>query len=146
MVTSEAALEQLQDRNITARDVAVNAVMAGCRPEYLPVVLAALQAMCRGNFNIHGASVSTGGSAQLLIINGPIRHTLGLNSGSNLFGPGCRPNATIGRAIRLIHINVLGNRPGEVDMSCLGHPGKFTPLKYKADTKKIRRAKRGGDL
>lgn len=112
--------------NITARDVAVNAVMAGCRPEYLPVVLAALQAMCRGNFNIHGASVSTGGSAQLLIINGPIRHTLGLNSGSNLFGPGCRPNATIGRAIRLIHINVLGNRPGEVDMSCLGHPGKFS--------------------
>ena len=111
---------------ITAGQVAVNAVMAGCRPEYLPVVVAAVEGMCRGRFNIHGASVSTGGSAQLLIVNGPIRHALGLNSGPNLFGPGFRPNATIGRAIRLIHINVLGNRPGEVDMSCLGHPGKFS--------------------
>ena len=111
---------------ITAGQVAVNAVMAGCRPEYLPVVVAAVEGICRGRFNIHGASVSTGGSAQLLIVNGPIRHALGLNSGPNLFGPGFRPNATIGRAIRLIHINVLGNRPGEVDMSCLGHPGKFS--------------------
>ena len=111
---------------ITAGQVAVNAVMAGCRPEYLPVVVAAVEGMCRGRFNIHGASVSTGGSAQLLIVNGPIRHALGLNSGPNLFGPGFRPNATIGRAIRLVHINVLGNRPGEVDMSCLGHPGKFS--------------------
>ena len=111
---------------ITAQQVAVNAVMAGCRPEYLPVVVAAIEGMCRGPFNIHGASVSTGGSAQLIIVNGPIRHALDLNSGANLFGPGFRANATIGRAIRLIHINVLGNRPGEVDMSCLGHPGKFS--------------------
>ncbi len=113
---------------IDARTVAVNAVMAGCRPEYLPVVNAVVEALCEPAFNIHGSSVSTGGAAQLVIVNGPIAKELGMNSGVNVLGPGNRANSTIGRAIRLIVINVIGSRPGEVDMSCIGHGGKYSYL------------------
>ena len=122
----EIAQVPARDVGITAQTVAVNAVMAGCRPDYLPVVIAAVEAICDDDFNIHGASVSTGGSAQLIIVNGPIAREIGMNSGANVFGPGNRANATIGRAVRLIVINSIGSIPGIVDLSALGHPGKYS--------------------
>jgi hypothetical protein len=118
--------ETTRRRTITAEKVAINAVLAGCRPQYMPVLLAALEAMADPAFTLHGAITSTGGSATLLIVNGPIRHELGLNAGGNVFGPGWRANATIGRAIRLITLNCLGAQPGLLDRSTQGHPGKYT--------------------
>ena len=121
-------VEPVRGRVITAEKVAINALMAGCRPEYMPVVVATVEAMVQHEYNLHGSSASTGGSAPLMIINGPIRKRLGFNSGHNLFagGPQFRANATIGRAIRLILINVLGNHPGVLDRSTLGHGGKYS--------------------
>ena len=121
-------VEPIRGRVITAEKVAIAAVMAGCKPEYMPVVMAAVECMVQPEFNLHGSSASTGGSAPLLIINGPIRHELGFASGHNLFGPGPdrRPNATVGRSVRLLLINALENHPGILDRSTLGHPGKYT--------------------
>jgi hypothetical protein len=113
-------------RRITAEKVAINAVMAGCRPEYLPVVLAILEAMAEPAFNFHGSITSTGGSAQLVVVNGPVCRRLGLNCGVNLFGPGNRANATIGRAVRLVLLNVCGAVPGVLDQSTQGHGGKYS--------------------
>jgi len=110
----------------TVEKIAVNAVMAGCRPEYLPVVLAATEAACTDAFNLHGVLATTYFSAPVIIVNGPVRHEIGLNCGGNLFGQGFRANATIGRALQLLVRNVGGGRPGGVDMSTLGQPGKFT--------------------
>jgi hypothetical protein len=110
----------------TVERVAVNAVMAGCRPEYLPVLLAAVEAACHPAFNLHGVSSSTHFSAPLMLVNGPIRRRIGLNCSFGLFGPGYRANATIGRALRLVMINVGGARPGETSMSTFGHPGRYT--------------------
>ncbi|MCI0548021.1 MAG: hypothetical protein L0027_12155 [Candidatus Rokubacteria bacterium] len=110
----------------TVEKVAINAVMAGCRPEYLPVVLAAVEAACDPVFNLHGVSTSTHFSAPLIIVNGPIRARIGLNCSTGVFGPGYRANATIGRALRLVMINVGGARPGETSMSTFGHPGRYT--------------------
>jgi hypothetical protein len=118
--------ETTRRRTITAEKVAINAVLAGCRPEYMPVLLAALEAMADPVFTLHGAITSTGGSATLLVVNGPIRERLGLNAGGNVFGPGWRANATIGRAIRLITLNCLGAQPGVLDRSTQGHPGKYS--------------------
>jgi hypothetical protein len=118
--------EPTRRRRITAEKVAINALLAGCRPEYLPVLLAALEAMAEHAFSLHGAITSTGGSATLVVVNGPIRGRLGLNAGPNVFGPGWRANATIGRAIRLITLNCLGAVPGILDRSTQGHPGKYT--------------------
>ena len=118
--------EPTKGRVITAEKVAINAVMAGCLPEYLPVVLAAVEAMSEPQFNLHAISVSTAGAAVLTVVNGPIAGELGLNSGVGLFGPGHRANATIGRAIRLVLSNVTGARPGELDKATLGHAGKYT--------------------
>jgi len=115
-----------RDKKLTAEKVAVNAIMAGCLPEYFPVVIAAVEAICEPEFNIHGNSVSTGGSASLLIVNGPVRQKLGFNWGVNLLGPGFRPNATVGRSIRLITINLLGSVPGILDKSTFGHGGKYS--------------------
>ena len=122
------SVEPVRGRVITAEKVAINAVMAGCRPEYTPVIIAAVECMVLPEYNLHGSSASTGGSAPLLVINGPIRHQLAFVSGHNIFGPGPdrRANATIGRAIRLILINVLENHPGVLDKSTMGHPGKYT--------------------
>jgi hypothetical protein len=92
----------------------------------MPVLLAALDAMAAPEFTLHGAITSTGGSATLLLVNGPIRRALGLNGGSNVFGPGWRANATIGRTIRLVTLNCLGALPGVLDRSTQGHPGKYT--------------------
>jgi len=110
----------------TVHAAAVNAVMAGCKPEYFPVVVAALEAMNEPDFNFHGSTASTGGSAPLMIVSGPMADELGMNSDVNLFGPGNRANATMGRAIRLILINVFQMIPGISDKSTQGHPGKFT--------------------
>ena len=118
--------EATRRRTITAEKVAINAVLAGCRPEYMPVLLGALEAMADPAFTLHGAITSTGGSATLVVVNGPIRQRLGFNAGGNVFGPGWRANATIGRAIRLVTLNCLGAQPGLLDRSTQGHPGKYT--------------------
>ena len=110
----------------TVEKVAINAVMAGCRPEYLPVVIAAAEAACTDTFNLHGVLATTYFATPVIVVNGPIRQRIGLNCGGNVFGQGFRANATIGRALQLLVRNVGGGRPGEVDMSTLGQPGKFT--------------------
>jgi hypothetical protein len=111
---------------LTVEKVAINAVMAGCRPDYLPVVLAACEAACDPDFSLHGVSTSTHFSAPLILVNGPVRARVGLNASFGVFGPGYRANATIGRALRLAMINVGGARPGETSMSTFGHPGRYT--------------------
>src|SRR5262245_2746570 len=110
----------------TVEKIAVNAVMAGCRPEYLPVVIAAVDAICDPAFDLHGVSATTNAPTPLVVINGPIRSKLGVNCGAGVFGPGWRANATIGRAVRLVCVNVGGARPGVVSMSTLAHPGRYT--------------------
>ena len=111
---------------LTVHAAAVNAVMAGCLPEYFPVVVAAFEAMQQEPFNFHGSTASTGGSAPLLIVSGPIVDEIGMNAGVNLFGPGNRANATIGRAVRLILLNVFRMVPGIADKSTQGNPGKYS--------------------
>jgi len=111
---------------VTVEKAAINAVMAGCRPEYLAVLLAAVECACDPAFNLHGVATSTHFSAPLIVVNGPIRARIGLNAGAGVFGPGYRANATIGRALRLLMINVGGARPGETSMSTFGHPGRYT--------------------
>ena len=115
-----------RNRVITAEKVAINAVMAGSLPSYMPVIITAIEAMCQEEFNLHGISATTGGTAPLLIVNGPIAQQLNINSGVNCFGPGVRANATIGRAIRLILLNVAGSIPDILDKAFLGHPGKYS--------------------
>ena len=110
----------------TVEKVAVNAVMAGCRPEYLPVVLAAVEAACTDTFNIHGLLATTYFSGPVVIVNGPIARAIGMNSGVNALGQGNRANATIGRALQLVIRNVGGGKPGGVDRATLGNPGKYT--------------------
>ena len=112
--------------NLTREVLAVNLVLAGCRPEYAPLVRAALLALTSSHFNLHGVQATTHMAAPLLVVNGPVRGALGLNAGANVFGSGCRANATIGRAIRLVLLNVGGAWPGDLDKSTLGHPGKYT--------------------
>ena len=119
-------IEQVRQRPIIAEKAAVNAVLAGCLPAYMPVVVAVLGAMCDAQYNLHGTSASTGGAAPFIVVNGPVRTLIGMNATHNVLGNGNRANATIGRAIRLVLINVLGAIPGELDRSTLGHPGKFT--------------------
>jgi len=110
----------------TVEKLAVNAVMAGCLPEYLPVLVAAVEAMSDPAFNLYAIQATTHPCAPLVIINGPIRSVLGLNSSSGSFGPGWRANATIGRALRLVLFNVGGAYPGVGDMSTQGAPSKFS--------------------
>ena len=104
--------------------VAINAVMAGCKPEYLPVVLAGVEAVCTQTFNMHGLLATTMPHAPVLIVNGPITEQIGMNSGNNALGQGNRANSTIGRAVQLVIRNVGGGRPGEVDRATFGSPGK----------------------
>jgi len=111
---------------ITAEKVAINAVLAGCTPTYMPVVLAAIEAIGDPAWGYHGPGTSTGGAAVLIIVNGPIARDQGMNAGDNLFGPGWRANATIGRAVRLVMRNVCGSRPGTLDRATLGHPGRLS--------------------
>ena len=118
--------EPTKGRVITAEKAAVNAVMAGCKPEYFRIVATAVEAMCEPQFNLHAVTASTQGSAVLIVVNGPEAKEVGLNSSVSVFGPGHRANATIGRAIRLVIINATGSVSGEIDKATQGHPGKYT--------------------
>jgi hypothetical protein len=110
----------------TVEKAAINAVLAGCKPEYMPVLLAALEAALEPVFTLHGVLATTYFSSPIVIVNGPIARAIGMNSGLNVLGQGNRANATIGRALNLIVQNVGGGRPGEADRSTLGAPSKFT--------------------
>ncbi len=106
--------------------VAINAVMAGCAPAFMPVIVAAIEAMCDPRFNLYSVQATTHPVAPLVIVNGPIATRLGMNAGSGVFGPGYHANATIGRAIRLVLLNVGGGWPGEGDMATQGQPAKYS--------------------
>ena len=110
----------------TVEKVAINAVLAGCKPEYMPVLLAALEAALEPVFTLHGVLATTYFSSPIIIVNGPIARAIGMNCGLNVLGQGNRANATIGRALNLIVQNVGGGRPGEADRSTLGAPSKYT--------------------
>lgn len=110
---------------LTVRELALQALLAGCEPAAMPLLLAIVTAVLDERFNLHGVATSTAGAAPLLIVNGPIRRTLGLNAGPSLFGPGWRANATIGRTVRLLTRNVGGALPGELDQAALAHPGRY---------------------
>lgn len=111
---------------VTVRDVAVNAVLAGCRPEYLPVVIAIMRVVLHPDSNPMGVATTTKGVVPLTIVNGPIRERLGFNAQGNLFGPGPRANAAIGRAVRLTMLNLGGASPRILDKSTIGHSGKYS--------------------
>src|SRR3954447_17225121 len=102
-------------RGVTLEKAAINAVMAGCRPEFFPVVVAVLEAMFDEAFNLHTVLTSTGGAALCAIVSGPLAAEIGMNARHNALGQGNRANATIGRALRLVAMNVLDSRPGESD-------------------------------
>ena len=110
----------------TVEKVAINAVMAGCKPEYLPIVLAAVEAALIDEFGMHGILCTTMFCGPLVIVNGPLGRRVGVNSGVNALGQGHRANASIGRALQLVIRNVGGGRPGEVDRATLGTPGKYS--------------------
>jgi hypothetical protein len=110
----------------TVERIAVNAVMAGCRPEFMPAVLAGVEAICDPDFSLVGVSGTTDAVAPLLIVNGPARAALGVNGGAGAFGPGWRANATIGRAVRLCWLNIGGAAPGVISMSTFSQPGRYT--------------------
>ncbi|MFK7865744.1 MAG: hypothetical protein AB8B95_16120 [Pseudohongiellaceae bacterium] len=111
----------------TLEKVAVAAVMAGCLPDYMPLVLAAVKAVIDPRFDLTEMQATTHCTAPLILVNGPARHTCGpVSSSYGALGPGHRANASIGRALRLAMINIGGGRPGTSDMALLGHPGKFS--------------------
>ena len=110
----------------TVEKVAINAVLAGCLPQYMPVVLATLETALEPNFTLHGLLCTTCFSSPIIIVNGPIAGEIGMNWGINALGQGNRANATIGRAVQLIVRNVGGGKPGEIDRATLGNPGKYT--------------------
>ncbi|MGB0554648.1 MAG: hypothetical protein ACPGQV_19095 [Alphaproteobacteria bacterium] len=119
-------IEPVRNRAITAEKLAINAIMAGCLPMHFPVVIAAFTAMLQEPFLVHGATASTGGCAVLVVINGPVREEVGMSSSFNVLGSSDRATTVIGRAIRLILCNLLDVRPGQIDRSTLGHPGKLS--------------------
>ena len=110
----------------TVEKLAINAVMAGCKVEYLPVVIAAIEAMCTDEFNCHGVFATTMGGTPVMILNGPVRHALNMNMKLSALGQGTRANAAIGRAVRLAVRNIGGAKPGGTERSTLGNPMKFT--------------------
>jgi hypothetical protein len=110
----------------TLEKIAINAVMAGCHPAVLPVLVTALEAMLEPGFNLYGVQATTHPVAPLLIVNGPAARRLGMHSGSGALGPGNPANATLGRALRLCLWNLGGARPGSGDMATLGSPAKYT--------------------
>lgn len=119
-------IEPVRAQPITAEKLAINAVMAGCLPTHFPVVATAWQAAMKDEFLLHGTTSSTGGCAVLVIINGPIRLEIGANPTFNVLGNADRATSVIGRAMRLALINLMDVRPGGIDRSTLGHPGKFS--------------------
>ena len=114
------------NRHLTVRLAAINAALAGCRPEYFPVVVAAWSAIAKEPHPARGIWQSTTGTAPMLVVNGPIRERIGLNSRGNIFGSGFRANATIGRAIRLGCINVFGLHPHKLDQATQATPAKYS--------------------
>ena len=113
-------------RGATLEKLAINAVMAGCEPEYFPIIVAAVDAMLDPAFNLYGVQATTHPVAPLVVVNGPYGASIGVHGGQGCFGPGFRANATIGRAIRLILMNVGGAWPGRGDMATQGSPAKFS--------------------
>lgn len=111
---------------VTVEKIAINCVLAGCKPEYLPVVIAAVEAVCTDEFNIHGVMATTMGATPVMVVSGPIRHQIDMNMGLGALGQGNRANATIGRALRLIIRNVGGAKPGGTERSTFSSPMKFT--------------------
>ncbi|MBI2910146.1 MAG: hypothetical protein HYX92_21095 [Chloroflexi bacterium] len=110
----------------TVEKIAANAVMAGCLPEYLPVVIAAVQAIVEEGFNLYGIQTTTNPITPLFLVNGPVAKKLHINSGYNCLGEGNRANATIGRCLRLIMINVGGGLAGDTDRATQGQPGRYS--------------------
>jgi hypothetical protein len=119
-------VEPVKSRPLIAEKVAANAVLAGCEPMDFPVVAAAVEALCHPALLVHGATASTGGCAILLIVNGPVRRQLGMSSSHSALAAPDRASACIGRAVRLVLRNLLDARPGQLDRSTLGHPGKLS--------------------
>ena len=117
-------VEPVKNREITLEKVAINAVMSGCKPEYFPVLLAAVEALLEPEFNLHGITASTMGAGILTVVSGPIAKDIGINGGISVFGPGHQANATIGRALRLFVINCTGSRSGEIDKATRKLGGK----------------------
>ncbi len=115
-----------RETDVTVRDVAINAIMAGCKPQYARVVVATVCALMDEAFDVWGVTCSTKGSAPLVIVNGPVRNEVGINCRGNVFGPGFRANATLGRAVRLMVLNLGGALPNELDKGTLGHPGRYS--------------------
>jgi hypothetical protein len=110
----------------TVEKIAINAVLAGCLPEYLPVVLAAVEAVLDERFAMHGVLATTMFVGPVVVVNGPVRRRIGMNARGNALGQGNRANATIGRAVQLVIRNIGGGRPQEIDRATLGNPGKYT--------------------
>jgi hypothetical protein len=110
----------------TVEKVAINAVMAGCRPEYMPVVLTAVETALTPAFGLHGVLATTNACTPVVMVNGPIARAIGMNAKGNVFGQGNRANAAIGRTLQLVVRNVGGGRPGEIDRSVFGSPAKYT--------------------
>ena len=116
------------DGTVTVEKVAANAVMAGCRPDYFPVVLAGVKALLQPKFNVGSVSTTTGGAAPCFMVSGPVAESIGINSGTGCLGSGFRANATIGRALRLVIRNIAGAIPGEMDKGTLAFPGRYALL------------------
>jgi len=110
----------------TVEAIALNAIMAGCRPMHFPVVIAAVEAIADASFNLHAIQTTTNPAAVMLVVNGPIARAIDINSKGNCLGPGTRANAVIGRAVRLVMLNIGGGIPGAVDQATHGQPGKYT--------------------
>lgn len=113
-------------KTVSAKIAAINAVMAGCKPEYFPIVVTAIEAVLDPAFNVNTVATSTGGAAICVMVSGPMAAEIGMNGGNNALGSGNRANATIGRAVRLTVANALGAKTGKLDATSVGHPGKYT--------------------
>lgn len=124
----DAVIAEMPSRKVavTADKVAINAVMAGCKPEYMPVVAAAVKGLAAPEFGLHHVASALSGPSIVIVVNGPIAKKLGINATNNVFGPGVRANATIGRALRLVLLNCLKYSPGVSDRATMGTPGKYT--------------------
>ncbi len=115
-----------RSRSVTVEQAAVNAVMAGCRPDYFPIVVTALSALLDPSYNAHAALSSTGGAASCVVVSGPLAAEIGMNATHNALGSGNRANATIGRAVRLVARNIFGATTGKFDATAMGNPAKYT--------------------
>ncbi len=124
--STSLGIVQPRNAEVTLEKLAINAVMAGCKPEHFPVVVAAVKAALKPDFNIASVQATTGGAAPAVIVNGPLAGELGINGDSGCFGPGYRANAVIGRAFRLFVRNVAGLIPGEMDKATLALPARYT--------------------